>query len=63
MTTQQERTCSVLKPEKKTWQSLPSLCGSAAVQLFYFCLILSHIIQTKKKEREEKGPKAIFEKE
>ena len=32
----------------------------AAVQLFYFCLIFSHIIQTKKREKE-KGPIAIFE--
>ena len=35
----------------------------AAVQLFYFLSFFFHILCPNKKKREEKGPKAIFEKE
>ena len=64
MTTQQERTCSVLKLKKKKHGKV---CQACVVRCCPAILLLSYIFSyypsKKKKKREEKGPKAIFEKE
>ena len=59
-------TWQFLKKKKKKKESMAKfakLVWLAAVQLFYFCLSFFFSYNSNKKKREEKGPKAIFEKE
>ena len=51
------------KKKKKKHSKVAKLVWLAAVQLFYFCLSFFFSYNPNKEKREEKGPKAFFEKE